>query len=81
MKYDDLTEKLASEYEDSLVLQYKDKDGDFITVRSQSDLDIMIGDRPSNMKLYLTRTLNSTGFVVFIYLFLSFSNFFLFAFD
>lgn len=64
MKYEDLTEKLSSEYEDSLSLQYKDKDGDFITVRSQSDLDIMIGDRPTSMKLFLSRSLNSTGYVL-----------------
>ena len=59
MSYEQLIEKFAAEYEDSLLLQYKDEDGDLITVRSQSDLDIMIADQPESMKVYLNRNFNS----------------------
>ena len=53
--YDELLKHLAQEYEGSLVLQYKDQDGDLITVRSQSDLAVMMSENSSSMKVYLKR--------------------------
>src|SRR3990167_7464117 len=37
------------------------KDGDLITVRSQSDLDVIIKKPPATMKIFLCRSINSFG--------------------
>ena len=55
IQYDALLSRLAQEYGDALLLQYKDSDGDLITVRSQSDLSVMLHEPPMSMKVFLRR--------------------------